>query len=78
MDRPIITTIQQLGAAVHGIESIRSATVRVASLQEHAARLDLAVGAAQALPERPAQDASAPSAQVDGAPSAQVDGSTDE
>ena len=52
MDRPIITTIQQLGAAVHGIESIRSAAVRVASLQEHAAGLDLAAGSAQALPER--------------------------
>ena len=54
MDRPIITTIQQLGAAVHGIESIRTAPVRVASLQEHAAGLDLATGAAQALPARTA------------------------
>ncbi|QQS00895.1 MAG: carbamoyl-phosphate synthase large subunit [Austwickia sp.] len=55
MDRPIITTIQQLGAAVHGIESIRTAPARVASLQEHAAGLDLAAGAEQALPERPEQ-----------------------
>ncbi len=39
MDRPIITTVQQLGAAVHGIESLRGGTLGVASLQEHAARL---------------------------------------
>ncbi|GMA39907.1 carbamoyl-phosphate synthase large subunit [Mobilicoccus caccae] len=39
MDRPIITTVQQLGAAVHGIESLLRGDLRVASLQEHAARL---------------------------------------
>ncbi|WP_226344833.1 carbamoyl-phosphate synthase large subunit [Agilicoccus flavus] len=39
MDRPIITTIQQLGAAVQGIEAIRAAAPGVASLQEHAATL---------------------------------------
>ncbi|WP_116113237.1 carbamoyl-phosphate synthase large subunit [Austwickia chelonae] len=52
MDRPIITTIQQLGAAVHGIESALEHPVRVRSLQEHAEALDLAAGAAQALPMR--------------------------
>jgi len=36
MDRPIITTVQQLGAAVHGIESLRAGELTVASLQEHA------------------------------------------
>ncbi len=52
MDRPIITTIQQLGAAVHGIESALAHPVRVRSLQEHAAGLDLGAGARQALPMR--------------------------
>ncbi|RKS77777.1 carbamoyl-phosphate synthase large subunit [Motilibacter peucedani] len=37
MDRPIITTVQELGAAVQGIEAFRSGTIGVASLQEHAA-----------------------------------------
>ena len=35
MDRPIITTVQQLAAAVQGIESARSRPVTVRSLQEH-------------------------------------------
>ncbi|GAB77686.1 carbamoyl-phosphate synthase large subunit [Austwickia chelonae] len=52
MDRPIITTIQQLGAAVHGIESAVGHPVRVRSLQGHGDALDLAAGAAQALPMR--------------------------
>ncbi len=39
MDRPIITTVQQLGAAVQGIESQREGKITVRSLQEHAARL---------------------------------------
>ncbi|HYO86462.1 MAG TPA: carbamoyl-phosphate synthase large subunit [Dermatophilaceae bacterium] len=41
MDRPIITTVQQLAAAVHGIEAVRAGPVRVRSLQAHAAGLDL-------------------------------------
>ncbi|MDO5712094.1 MAG: carbamoyl-phosphate synthase large subunit, partial [Micrococcales bacterium] len=40
MDRPIITTVQQLGAAVQGIEAQRDGQITVTSLQEHAARLD--------------------------------------
>ncbi|MBK8435645.1 MAG: carbamoyl-phosphate synthase large subunit [Austwickia sp.] len=36
MDRPIITTVQQLGAAVHGIEAILAGPLRVHSLQDHA------------------------------------------
>ena len=36
MDRPIITTVQQLGAAVQGIESQMTEKVRVRSLQDHA------------------------------------------
>lgn len=56
MDRPIITTIQQLGAAVHGIESILAHPVRVKSLQEHAASLDLEKGAGQALMPRTKKD----------------------
>ncbi|GAB96322.1 carbamoyl-phosphate synthase large subunit [Kineosphaera limosa] len=39
MDRPIITTVQQLAAAVQGIEALRRGPLQVASLQEHAARL---------------------------------------
>ena len=39
MDRPIITTVQQLAAAVQGIESARTKPVTVRSLQEHAAHL---------------------------------------
>jgi carbamoyl-phosphate synthase large subunit len=40
MDRPIITTVQQLGAAVQGIESQLTETVRVKSLQDHARELN--------------------------------------
>jgi carbamoyl-phosphate synthase large subunit len=39
MDRPIITTVQQLAAAVQGIESARYRAFGVRSLQEHAALL---------------------------------------
>jgi carbamoyl-phosphate synthase large subunit len=39
MDRPIITTVQQLAAAVQGIESARSSPITVRSLQEHAAAM---------------------------------------
>ncbi len=39
MDRPIITTVQQLGAAVQGIEAQREGQITVTSLQEHATRL---------------------------------------
>jgi carbamoyl-phosphate synthase large subunit len=41
MDRPIITTVQQLGAAVQGIESQLTDTVQVKSLQDHARELNL-------------------------------------
>ncbi|WP_114907645.1 carbamoyl-phosphate synthase large subunit [Ornithinimicrobium murale] len=41
LDRPIITTVQQLGAAVLGIEAAGAGPMAVASLQEHAAHLDL-------------------------------------
>ncbi len=41
MDRPIITTVQQLAAAVQGIEAQMKGELRVKSLQEHAADLDL-------------------------------------
>jgi carbamoyl-phosphate synthase large subunit len=39
VDRPIITTVQQLAAAVQAIEAARDEPVHVASLQEHAAGL---------------------------------------
>jgi len=39
VDRPIITTVQQLAAAVQAIEHSRDAAVRVQSLQSHAAAL---------------------------------------
>ena len=39
MDRPIITTVQQLGAAVHGIEAVMAGPPRVRSLQDHARQL---------------------------------------
>lgn len=39
MDKPIITTVQQLAAAVQGIEALGDKVVRVMSLQEHAERL---------------------------------------
>ncbi|MGZ4781920.1 MAG: carbamoyl-phosphate synthase large subunit [Oryzihumus sp.] len=41
MDRPIITTVQQLAAAVQGIEAQMAGPVRVKSLQDHARDLDL-------------------------------------
>jgi carbamoyl-phosphate synthase large subunit len=41
LDRPIITTVQQLAVAVLGIEAMRGGPLQVASLQEHAASLDL-------------------------------------
>jgi carbamoyl-phosphate synthase large subunit len=41
MDRPIITTVQQLAAAVQGIEAQLQGELRVKSLQEHARDLDL-------------------------------------
>jgi len=44
MDRPIITTVQQLAAAVQAIEAARNEEVRVASLQQHAATLAAARG----------------------------------
>ncbi len=37
--RPIITTVQQLGAAVRGIEALRASTITIASVQEHARTL---------------------------------------
>ncbi len=40
-DRPIITTVQQLGAAVQAIEAIQSGGLEVKPLQEHARDLDL-------------------------------------
>jgi carbamoyl-phosphate synthase large subunit len=39
MDKPIITTVQQLAAAVQAIEAGRNEAIRVTSLQEHAAAL---------------------------------------
>jgi carbamoyl-phosphate synthase large subunit len=42
VDAPIITTVQQLAAAVQAIEAARDEPVHVASLQEHAAALDAA------------------------------------
>jgi carbamoyl-phosphate synthase large subunit len=39
MDKPIITTVQELAAAVQAIEAARNEPVRVASLQEHAETL---------------------------------------
>ncbi len=41
LDRPIITTVQQLGAAVLGIEAMRAGAMRVVSLQDHTRELDL-------------------------------------
>jgi len=45
-DVTLITTVQELGAAVQGIESMRSGPIRVTSLQEHARALDLYARAA--------------------------------
>ncbi|GAB2694490.1 carbamoyl-phosphate synthase large subunit [Thalassiella azotivora] len=39
VDRPIVTTVQELAAAVQAVESRRTGEVRVRSLQEHAAAL---------------------------------------
>jgi carbamoyl-phosphate synthase large subunit len=41
MDKPIITTVQQLGAAVQAIEAVITGDLDVTSLQDHAAALDL-------------------------------------
>lgn len=41
MDKPIITTVQELGAAVQGIEAQMHGELRVKPLQEHARDLDL-------------------------------------
>ncbi|MEO7070153.1 MAG: carbamoyl phosphate synthase large subunit, partial [Nostocoides sp.] len=41
MDRPIITTVQQLGAAVQAIEASQAGGLEVKSLQDHARDLDL-------------------------------------
>jgi carbamoyl-phosphate synthase large subunit len=41
MDKPIVTTVQQVGAAVQAIEAIRAGGMGVKSLQEHAHDLDL-------------------------------------
>jgi len=41
LDKPIITTVQQLSVAVLGIEAMRAGRLEVASLQEHARALDL-------------------------------------
>ncbi|KNX37311.1 carbamoyl-phosphate synthase large subunit [Luteipulveratus halotolerans] len=41
MDKPIITTVQQLSAAVQGIEAQMAGPMSVKPLQEHAADLDL-------------------------------------
>ena len=41
LDRPIITTVQQLAAAVQGIEAQLAGAFRVKPLQQHAADLDL-------------------------------------
>ena len=40
-DKPIITTVQELAAAVQGIEARRNGEIRVKSLQDHARDLDL-------------------------------------
>jgi carbamoyl-phosphate synthase large subunit len=34
MDRPIITTVQQLAAAVQGIEALTTGTLEVRSIQD--------------------------------------------
>jgi len=41
MDKPIITTVQQLAAAVLAIEAVMRGDLDVTSLQVHAAALDL-------------------------------------
>ena len=49
MDRPIITTVQQLAAAVQGIEATGGQAPRVRSLQQHAAALHAIWGHAPSL-----------------------------
>ncbi|ANS77589.1 Carbamoyl-phosphate synthase large chain [Serinicoccus hydrothermalis] len=46
LDKPIITTVQQLAVAVLGIEAMRAGPLSVAPLQEHAQALDLYARAA--------------------------------
>ena len=41
VDKPIITTVQQLAAAVQAIEAVITGDLDVTSLQDHAAALDL-------------------------------------
>jgi carbamoyl-phosphate synthase large subunit len=41
MDKPIITTVQQLAAAVLAIEAVQHDDLTVTSLQDHTAALDL-------------------------------------
>ncbi len=54
MDKPIITTVQQLSAAVQGIDAARGGEIRVRSLQEHARRLHAVLGGrADAAPAAP-------------------------
>ncbi|KAB7744599.1 carbamoyl-phosphate synthase large subunit [Nostocoides sp. F2B08] len=49
-DIPIITTVQELAAAVHGIEALLTGEVHVKALQAHAADIDLwSVGRADAV-----------------------------
>ncbi|MDO5698820.1 MAG: carbamoyl-phosphate synthase large subunit [Dermatophilus congolensis] len=43
--KPIITTVQQLGAAVQGIEALRQSAITIGSVQEHAAKLNRAARA---------------------------------
>jgi carbamoyl-phosphate synthase large subunit len=58
VDRPIITTVQQLAAAVQAIEAARGGQVHVASLQEHAAALARARAAGPEDPDEPSGTAS--------------------
>jgi carbamoyl-phosphate synthase large subunit len=52
-DIPIITTVQELAAAVHGIEALLTGEVHVKPLQAHAADLDLwSVGRDDTVPVR--------------------------
>ena len=49
-DKPIVTTVQQLAAAVQGIESLRSGPFQVRSLQDHVLELRTPATAAPVLP----------------------------
>jgi carbamoyl-phosphate synthase large subunit len=53
MDRPIITTAAELGAAVQGIESLIRGDVGVRSLQEHARHVTASLAAATGADGRP-------------------------